>query len=174
MLKKGILALFLLFFLFGNVSSYCEKDQININDASLEELDQLYGIGPAKAQAIIEARPFNSLEDLIKVKGIGEITLENIKTQDLACIEEEKNREKEKENIIEKEEIKNLSYEQEEEGLIYINEPIVLNTQNIKTQNYIEETSKNQYTIYGLIGFLILIVILFQLKRKKYKNEFRD
>ena len=57
---------------------------IDINTAPLEELEEIIGIGPALAQRIIEARPFNSLDDLIKVKGIGEITLQKIKDQGLA------------------------------------------------------------------------------------------
>jgi len=59
---------------------------IDINTAPLEELEKIIGIGPALAQRIIEARPFNSLDDLIKVKGIGEITLQKIKDQGLAWV----------------------------------------------------------------------------------------
>lgn len=54
-----------------------EKSQtaLNINSASIEQLETMKGIGARKAQAIVEYRlqngNFASIEDLIKVKGIG-------------------------------------------------------------------------------------------------------
>ncbi len=48
---------------------------VNINRASVTELDSLPGVGPSTAQAIVEYRvahgPFASPEDLLNVKGIG-------------------------------------------------------------------------------------------------------
>lgn len=48
---------------------------IDLNSASISELDAINGIGPALAQRIVEYRdsngPFTSVEDLQKVKGIG-------------------------------------------------------------------------------------------------------
>lgn len=48
------------------------KNAISLNEATSEELQTIPGIGPTKAAAIIAARPFSSIEDLMQVKGIGE------------------------------------------------------------------------------------------------------
>lgn len=60
-----------------------EGEKININTASIYELDRLPNIGPSKAEAIVAYRTehgaFERMEDLMEVSGIGEATFEELK-----------------------------------------------------------------------------------------------
>ena len=53
--------------------------KININTASQSEIETLPGIGPSRAQGIIEARLYDSIEEIQKVPGIGEVTFQKLK-----------------------------------------------------------------------------------------------
>lgn len=58
------------------------EHRIDINTASVAELATLPGIGESKAKAIVEYRaadPFHAVEDLKKVKGIGDKTFESLR-----------------------------------------------------------------------------------------------
>ena len=53
--------------------------KVNINTADKAALEALPEIGPVKAQAIIDGRPYKTIEDVTKVSGIKEKTFEKIK-----------------------------------------------------------------------------------------------
>ncbi|NLS87411.1 ComEA family DNA-binding protein [Bacillus subtilis] len=69
----------------GAVQSGGGKEElVNINTATLEELQGISGVGPSKAEAIIAYREengrFQTIEDITKVSGIGEKSFEKIKS----------------------------------------------------------------------------------------------
>lgn len=61
---------------------HASDGKLDINRATAAELDTLKGIGPSKAQAIIEDREkngrFTTIDDLLRVNGIGEKLLSGI------------------------------------------------------------------------------------------------
>lgn len=67
----------------GTPSPLAGDELVNINTASIDELDKLPGIGQTTAAKIIEYRtangPFATIEDIINVSGIGISTYEEIK-----------------------------------------------------------------------------------------------
>lgn len=56
-----------------------EQIIVDLNRADLEILTSLPGIGPGLAERVIGARPFESLEDLQRVSGIGESFIERLR-----------------------------------------------------------------------------------------------
>ena len=54
-------------------------DPLDLNAASQEQFQQLHGIGPVKAAKIAAGKPYHSVEDLLKIPGIGKKTLEKIR-----------------------------------------------------------------------------------------------
>ena len=57
--------------------------RVNVNTADTSELEQLPGIGPARAREILRLRsergPFGTVEELLDVRGIGPVTLERLR-----------------------------------------------------------------------------------------------
>ena len=66
----------------------CTENSIEINTVSQKELEKLTGVGPDIAEKIIKERLFFTINDLIKVSGIGETKLQNIKNQGCAYVDE--------------------------------------------------------------------------------------
>ena len=73
-------------------SKVIAEQKININTATVEQFQNLPGIGSSIAQEIINYRhehgPFQKVEDIMQVKGIGEKKFEKIK--DLITVGEAK------------------------------------------------------------------------------------
>jgi len=176
---KGVGIFVLMIFLFSGISASCNETQIDINTANLTELQKITQIGLSRAQAIIDSRPFSSVDDLARISGIGNGTrLNQIKQQGLACVSKETQT---KENLSET----NETIEDEEEESIPKNNsgytpkktteaitltPIAL---NIKSDEDKEILKKN-LALGGVITFCIGFGALFLLKfaRRRKENEF--
>ncbi len=80
MMKRILLALVTLFAFTGAALA-----AVNLNAASKEALEGVKGIGPVKAQAIIEYRkkngPFKSVDDLKNVSGFGDKSVAAMRTE---------------------------------------------------------------------------------------------
>lgn len=67
----------------GGGGSAGESDVVNLNTATLDQLETLSGIGEVLAQRILDYReehgPFKSVEDLLNVSGIGDKRLADLK-----------------------------------------------------------------------------------------------
>ena len=64
------------------VESEVKNTKVNINEASIEELETLTGIGKSKAEKIVEYRKktkFKTINDILNVDGIGESIFASIK-----------------------------------------------------------------------------------------------
>lgn len=59
---------------------------VDINTASTENLQKIIHIGEKSAEELIKLRPFESLNELMEINGVGEKRLGDIKEQKLACI----------------------------------------------------------------------------------------
>lgn len=166
------------------VFAECSNSQIDLNSASENELDKIIYVGPATAEKIIAARPFNSVESLIEVRGIGETKLSAILEQNLACVSEESSK-KEKEEIQNTPKESAITQEKEFVGIEQVSveseqttseisslKLITLNAKTIKGEEN-TENHRTTYAKYGFAMFCFLLGVLLIIKRKKYEDEFR-
>ncbi|MCD6570800.1 MAG: helix-hairpin-helix domain-containing protein [Deltaproteobacteria bacterium] len=76
----GVVCLTLVFWGYGYAAAPELEGYLNVNTATVTEFQMLPGIGEATAQNIVTFReangPFASIDDLMKVKGIGEKKIE--------------------------------------------------------------------------------------------------
>ncbi|SNR64789.1 Helix-hairpin-helix motif-containing protein [Haloechinothrix alba] len=68
-------------------SGGCRSDQVDINTASRRALQQIYEIGPERADQVVNLRPFSSVDDLTRMNGIAEGRLGGIKNEGIACVD---------------------------------------------------------------------------------------
>ena len=64
----------------------CGVGQVNVNAAPTQALELIIHIGPSRAAEMLALRPFSSLDDLTRVKGISLDRLDDIVAQGIACI----------------------------------------------------------------------------------------
>lgn len=53
----------------GNIQTKTDSKKININTASVSQLDTLWGVGAVRAEEIVKNRPYGSVDELVK-KGV--------------------------------------------------------------------------------------------------------
>lgn len=60
---------------------------VNINTASVEELEEIIHIGQDRSEDVVANRPFSSVEELVNIDGIEPAHIADILTEGLACVE---------------------------------------------------------------------------------------
>lgn len=187
------ISLILLVFSLNSIYALCNETQIDVNSANITELEKIIEVGPVIAQNIINSRPFSSLDDLIRVSRIKNITLDKIKKEGLACvneIEEENSTPPEEESLSEEENKEDIKEQHESfdlnvsnasfvsqinnSGGTVILDPTVLSSKDDSQSIKSEEDKKilERMPFYGIILLGIIFSILLIIKKRKYKNEF--
>jgi competence ComEA-like helix-hairpin-helix protein len=154
----------------NNQEKNTTSEKININTATAKELEKLDGIGSSYAQRIIESRPFYSLDDLIKVTGIGPAILNRIKEQGLAYVEEQDTPEQElnqtsSEESSESKTIKLSKEEPKTENVIKLNKQ--QETEKTITGSVVYQSKTENIRKYAIYAFSILLVgVIFPIIKK--------
>ncbi len=171
-MKKVVIVL-ILFFLVSSVSANCEEGQIDLNSASLVELQKIVGIGPSYAEQIVELRKirlFSSVDDLERVYGIAAGRLGSIKENNPGLICTGGEFVDVGESIVEED----LVFEKVQTGdqsSVGSGNVIKVAPKDIKSENSTEVISKDKYAIIGFSFFCILILSLFFVRRVKNKKN---
>jgi hypothetical protein len=151
--KVLLIGIFLVSFVFAE----CDEDQIDLNSASLKDLEKITWIGPATAQKIIDGRPYDNIDDLNRVKGIGETKMSDIKAEGLACVSEEE--EESVEEVEEEEEAKTIEEEIVVKGPLQVRkEPIILN--NFEEKQLVYESKNAKMMRYLPYAFSLLLIFV--------------
>lgn len=64
----------------------CAESQVDLKSASADVLALIIHIGPARATDAVQIRLFDSLEDLLRINGIGPSRLADIQAEGIACV----------------------------------------------------------------------------------------
>lgn len=67
-------------------ASHCGPGRVDVNTATKEALMRIVHIGEARAEELIALRPFSSLDDLKRIRGISDGRLREIEAQGIACV----------------------------------------------------------------------------------------
>ncbi len=89
----GIALILGMAFSFAGFSQAGESSKVNLNEATVQDLVKIKGIGQKYAERIVEYREgngkFEKVEDIMRIKGIGKKKFESMK--DLIFVETENN-----------------------------------------------------------------------------------
>ena len=61
------------------VKKWIASGPVDLNKAPVARLETLPGIGPETAKAIVKGRPYQSIEDLDRIKGVGPATIDKLR-----------------------------------------------------------------------------------------------
>lgn len=84
LLFLGVVVAFAVVALVLLVAQRAASGPLDLNKASVEKLQTLPGVGPETAKAIVKGRPYRTVDELDKVKGIGPATIEKLRDKVVA------------------------------------------------------------------------------------------